>query len=105
MNAGVAGTSTSPTLAADHFQQPMAAFEAFQQAAFHTDVAGAQHSHGPIPDRIMMNQDGTQGMTYEITPELYQAFSYVEPITTNMANTGFDAGPWGMASGATGPIP
>jgi hypothetical protein len=83
----------------------MTTFEAFQQAGFHPDVATVQHSHAAIPNSAMINPDGTPAMPYEITPELYQAFSYVEPITTNMTNTEYDSGAWGMASGVAGPIP
>jgi hypothetical protein len=50
---------------------------------------------------MMLNPDSTaMGMTmsYEITPEVFEAFSYVEPITTNMTS-GYDPGWGGMGTG------
>lgn len=46
---------------------------------------GATHLLGGMPNAVM-TLDNTG--TYEITPEVFEAFSYAEPITTNMPGFG-----------------
>ena len=42
---------------------------------------GATHLLGGMPNAVMtLDNPGT----YDITPEVFEAFSYAEPITTNM---------------------
>lgn len=42
----------------------------------------ATHMLGGMPNAIVTMDDPG---SYEITPEVYEAFSYAQPITTNMA--------------------
>jgi hypothetical protein len=48
------------------------------------------HLLGGMPNAVMTMDDPA---SYEITPEVYEAFSYAQPITTNMTPA-FDQG-WG----------
>ncbi|EIT82978.1 fungal-specific transcription factor domain-containing protein [Aspergillus flavus] len=60
------------------FQQPVADFELSQTGV--PQMAGA-HLLGGMPNALMtLDNPGS----YEITPEVFEAFSYAEPITTNM---------------------
>ncbi|GAB1208644.1 hypothetical protein APSETT445_007395 [Aspergillus pseudonomiae] len=60
------------------FQQPVADFELSQTGV--PQMAGT-HLLGGMPNAIMtLDNPGS----YEITPEVFEAFSYAEPITTNM---------------------
>ncbi|KAL1988828.1 hypothetical protein VTN96DRAFT_7712 [Rasamsonia emersonii] len=86
-----------------HQQQPITSFDLTQSTAPSSFAAGAhlQGSDGSAGSAgmpaVMLNPDGTT-MTYEITPEVFEAFSYVEPITTNMTPApGYDpSSSWGM---------
>ncbi|BAE56061.1 unnamed protein product [Aspergillus oryzae RIB40] len=60
------------------FQQPVADFELSQTGV--PQMAGAHLLDG-MPNALMtLDNPGS----YEITPEVFEAFSYAEPITTNM---------------------
>jgi len=104
--AGAAPPSSVPTLPEYSFQQPLASFELSQGSPMSSlspdpsqtvPVQMSTHHLGGMPGAVM-NPDGTG--TYEIAPEVFEAFSYVEPITTNMTPT-YDTG-W---AGGVGPRP
>ncbi|RAL05437.1 putative C6 transcription factor [Aspergillus ibericus CBS 121593] len=71
-------TSTAPIMSGYTFQQPVADFELSQ-----TNVPPMTTAHllGGMPNAMLtLDNPGS----YEITPEVFEAFSYAEPITTNM---------------------
>ncbi|KAL1872866.1 hypothetical protein Plec18167_006516 [Paecilomyces lecythidis] len=88
-------TSPNPTtmMPGYPFQQPLADFELSQTTvpSMETSNAMATHHVGGFPGAAI-NTDGAG--TYGITPEVFEAFSYVEPIATNMTPA-YDTG-WGM---------
>lgn len=63
------------------FQQPVAGFDPSQMG----DMPQMPPTHllGGMPNAVMTVDD--QG-SYEITPEVFEAFSYAQPISTNMAS-------------------
>lgn len=76
-SAAPSGVNTS-FLPGYSFQQPVADFELSQTGI--PQMAGA-HLLGGMPNAIMTLENPG---SYEITPEVFEAFSYAEPITTNM---------------------
>ncbi|KAI9932217.1 hypothetical protein MW887_009727 [Aspergillus wentii] len=86
-------TSTPSMMSAYPFQQPAAGFDINQ-----TTVPPMTPTHllGGMPNAAM-TLDNTG--TYEITPEVFEAFSYAQPISTNMTPA-FDAG-WARHSPQT----
>ncbi|KAB8071983.1 fungal-specific transcription factor domain-containing protein [Aspergillus leporis] len=73
--SGVSSTSFPPGFT---FQQPVADFELSQTSV--PQMAGT-HLLGGMPNAVMtLDSPGA----YEITPEVFEAFSYAEPISTNM---------------------
>jgi hypothetical protein len=95
---GISGppiTTTSPSSMYHSCPLPQqtGAFDMSQQAYPSLDQLGYNVS----PNRelnymsgVSLSQSGT-GISYEITPEVYEAFSYIQPITTNMTS-GYDSG-------------
>ncbi|KAE8148213.1 fungal-specific transcription factor domain-containing protein [Aspergillus avenaceus] len=73
------GVSTASFLPGYTFQQPVADFELSQTGV--PQMAGT-HLLGGMPNAVMTLDNPA---SYEITPEVYEAFSYAEPISTNMA--------------------
>jgi hypothetical protein len=62
------------------FQQPVGDFELSQTGV---PPVPATHLLGGMPNAAMaLDNPGS----YEITPEVFEAFSYAEPITANMAS-------------------
>ncbi|KAL1963916.1 hypothetical protein VTN77DRAFT_7722 [Rasamsonia byssochlamydoides] len=106
LTTATTGSTSPPVLPGYQFQQqPIASFElpqlhqqtvpsSFPGQPDHLAAAAPHPQGGGMPGMIL-NPDGTaMTTTYEITPEVFEAFSYVEPITTNMTS-GYDSG-WGM---------
>jgi hypothetical protein len=69
-------------------QQQTAVFDLLQQAYPSIGQPGyngsVNHGLGYMSEFSLIH-DRT-GMAYDITPEVYEAFSYVQPITTNMTS-------------------
>ncbi|KAJ5096603.1 hypothetical protein N7456_007324 [Penicillium angulare] len=77
---GVSNTST-PMMSSYNFQQPVSGFNLSQMG----DMPQMPPTHllGGMPNAVMTVDDPR---SYEITPEVFEAFSYAQPITTNMAS-------------------
>lgn len=75
---------TYPTYQQQRQQQPVADFELSQTS--HITQMPPTHLLGGIPNAVMTVDDPG---AYEITPEVFEAFSYAQPISTNM--TSFEA--------------
>jgi hypothetical protein len=74
-------TSTSMLPGYNTFQQPVSGFDLSQMS----DVPQMPPTHllGGMPNAVMtVDNPGS----YEITPEVFEAFSYAQPITANMAS-------------------
>jgi len=67
------------------FQQPIGAFNLSHMS----DIPQMPPTHllGGMPNAVMTADDPG---SYEITPEVFEAFSYAQPITANMAPLGTD---------------
>ncbi|PYH92540.1 C6 transcription factor [Aspergillus ellipticus CBS 707.79] len=75
--AGVSA-ATAPMVPGYSFQTPVADFELSQN---NMPQMATTHLLGGMPNAVMtLDNPGS----YEITPEVFEAFSYAEPITTNM---------------------
>ncbi|KAI9036572.1 putative C6 transcription factor [Aspergillus affinis] len=73
-----AGVSSASMLSGYAFQQPVTDFELSQTSV---PAMATTHVLGGIPNAVMtLDNPGS----YEITPEVFEAFSYAEPISTNM---------------------
>lgn len=62
-------------------QQPVSGFDLSQMGEM--PQMPATHLLGGMPNAVMTVDDPG---SYEITPEVFEAFSYAQPITTNMAS-------------------
>lgn len=62
-------------------QQPVSGFDLSQMSEM--PQMPATHLLGGMPNAVMTVDDPG---SYEITPEVFEAFSYAQPITTNMAS-------------------
>lgn len=78
---GSTNTSASMMPGYTTFQQPVAGFDLSQMG----DIPQMPPTHllGGIPNAVMTVDDPG---SYEITPEVFEAFSYAQPISTNMAS-------------------
>jgi hypothetical protein len=74
-------TTNAPLLHQTYaFQHPVSDFELSQTGV---PPMPATHLLGGMPNAVMtLDNPGS----YEITPEVFEAFSYAEPITTNMGS-------------------
>lgn len=74
-----ADVSSASMLPGYGFQQPVTGFELPQTSV---PAMATTHVLGGMPNAVMtLDNPGA----YEITPEVFEAFSYAEPISTNMA--------------------
>lgn len=74
-------SSAASMLPGYNYQTPIADFELSQT---NMPQVTATHLIGGMPNAMLtLDNPGA----YEITPEVFEAFSYAEPITTNMAPT------------------
>jgi hypothetical protein len=88
----------APPIGPEH--SVMQGYSAFPHAGARFDMRGSDmpqmpptHLLGGMPNAVMTIDDPA---SYEITPEVFEAFSYAQPITTNMT-PGFAPG-WGGPS-------
>lgn len=88
-------SSASPSVLGYNFHQPhQAGFDVSAHGHHHHQSSsglppmGATHLVGGMPNAVMTLDNSAP---YEITPEVFEAFSYAEPISTNMT-PGFDNG-------------
>lgn len=77
---GVPNTS-NPMMSNYNFQQPVPGFDLPQMGDM--PQMAPTHLLGGMPNAAMTVDDPR---SYEITPEVFEAFSYAQPITTNMAS-------------------
>ncbi|RAH73168.1 putative C6 transcription factor [Aspergillus aculeatinus CBS 121060] len=76
--AGLTSAAAAPSLPTSTYHQPVADFELSQSSV--PQMANT-HMLGGMPNAVMtLDNPGS----YEITPEVFEAFSYAEPMTTNM---------------------
>ncbi|QKX62118.1 uncharacterized protein TRUGW13939_09274 [Talaromyces rugulosus] len=94
-------TSTPPILNYHHFQNQLPVYDPASQVAFVPDLAAPQHHTGPMPPGIVLNQDGSS-MRYELHSDIYEAFSFVEPMNPSMAPAPYDPTTWTMNTGTGG---
>jgi hypothetical protein len=94
-------TSTPPILNYHHFQNQLPVYDPASQIAFVPDLAAPQHHTGPMPPGIVLNQDGSS-MRYELHSDIYEAFSFVEPMNPSMAPAPYDPTTWTMNTGTGG---
>lgn len=95
-----ASTSTPP-IPGYHFQNQLPVFDPASQVAFVPDLAVPQHHAGPMPPGVVFNQDGSS-TTYELHSDIYEAFSFVEPMNPSMAPAPYDPTTWTMNPGTGG---
>lgn len=76
-------TSTSTPILPSYttYQQPLAGFDLSQMGEI--PQMPPTHLLGGMPNAVMTIDDPS---SYEITPEVFEAFSYAQPISTNMAS-------------------
>lgn len=94
-------TSTPPILGYHHFQNQLPIYDPASQVAFVPDIAAPQHHTGPMPPGVVLNQDGSS-MRYELHSDIFEAFSFVEPMNPNMAPAPYDPTTWAMNTMNTG---
>lgn len=78
---GTTNTSTNMLPAYTTYQQSLAGFDLSQMGEI--PQMPPTHLLGGMPNAVMTVDDPG---SYEITPEVFEAFSYAQPISTNMAS-------------------
>ncbi|KAJ5535902.1 transcriptional regulator family: Fungal Specific TF [Penicillium frequentans] len=73
--------TTAPMMSSYNFQQPISGFDLSQMGEM--PQMPSTHLLGGMPNAVMTVDDPR---SYEITPEVFEAFSYAQPITTNMTS-------------------
>ncbi|KAJ5673393.1 hypothetical protein N7507_002520 [Penicillium longicatenatum] len=76
-----APNTTAPIMSSYNFQQPVSGFDISQMGEM--PQMSSTHLLGGMPNAVMTVDDPR---SYEITPEVFEAFSYAQPITTNMTS-------------------
>lgn len=76
-----APNTTAPVMSSYNFQQPISGFDLSQMSEM--PQMPSTHLLGGMPNAVMTVDDPR---SFEITPEVFEAFSYAQPITTNMTS-------------------
>ncbi|KAH8698677.1 C6 transcription factor [Talaromyces proteolyticus] len=102
MAPSTTSTTTPPLLHYQQFQHQLPIYDPGSQIAFMPDLATPRQPTGPMPPGVVLNQDGSS-MRYELHSDVYDAFSYVEPMNANMAPAPYDSTTWTTGTNASVP--